>query len=691
MAPHGNSGACTVGKVTLHEVSEAGSSSPTKVSARAARTAWIPWVAGVVLAVVMLGPALAPGPLFSLDQVLPAQVPVPRGVWGLGPELPRRVPMWLPVAWLSPIIGGDTAGKLLMIVTIALAFVGAHRLTKRMMGDDVSEVTAYAAALVYALNPFLLTRLGVGHLMVALPMAMLPWVLPILLRPADRPRLTFLAAFALGFSGHYGGSIAVLIVLIGLVFARGRRAGAVLGLTLFAQLPWVVPGLVIYSEGAAIVDATPFASFADGGEGLLHLVAGHGFWNPLYQVGKDGGWFVAVAGLVLVALAIRGTADIPGAIRKPMVVLAASGFVGAAASATPMGDDLNFVGRLQLTVSDLYISLTRNPVGSVMREGQRLLPLYLVWLAPAAALGARRLARSILARRRHGFHAPAAAMIQVVPIVVAVALASSAFWGIDSRLRPVQLPPEWEEARALVSANPGTVLALPWHQYFNLEVDGIRRVLNPLPLYLGGDVLVSSNPELKGQDRRERVDPREVSMDAIVGEIRNGTPVSDRLAKLGVRWIVVLHEVDWLSLNSLSREPGLERRLRRQYLDVYEVKDWRGLVVDGAGRSVPADPHVEPWTSVDASGPAVYQRAGQMGWMRGTAAAEVSPEGLVALPAGSGPVWFWPSLLVLVAAAATWAAVTLSVVSVWRENRRQRPDLPKHSPRDVGRPHSVTK
>jgi len=113
--------------------------------------------------------------------------------------------------------------------------------------------------------------------------------------------------------------------------------------------------------------------------------------------------------------------------------------------------------------------------------------------------------------------------------------------------------------------------------------------------------------------------------------------------------------------------------------------------VDDAGREVPSDAHLEPWISVDASGPAVYQRPGQMGWMRGTAAAGISPDGLVALPAGSGPVWFWPSLLVLGTAGATWAFAALSVTSVVRENRRQRPDQPKRSPRVTVTSRSVGK
>ena len=514
MAAHGNSGDCIVEPVVA----------PAPGGGRARWRAAAPWAVGLVLAIVMLGPALAPGPLFTLDLVLPSDLPVPRGVWGLGPELPRRVPLWLPLAWLSPLIGGDTAGKLLMVASIVVAYAGMHRLAWRAMGERASELTAHGAALLYALSPFLLTRLGVGHLMVAVPMAVLPWALPTLLAPAVDLRRTFLAALALGFAGHYGGTLAVLVTLAALLATRGERrlprTLAALGTVLAAQLPWIVPGIIVYSEGASIVDAAPFASYAEGTEGLAQLLAGHGFWNPLYQVGQEGGWLVGLAGIALLALAVVGTRDLPRPWRAPMAGLAAFGLLAAAASAAPRGEDLGPVARLQVHVADAYVWLTQNPVGSIVREGQRLLPLYLVWLAPAAALGARHLARLLLRTGRTGWRAPVASMVQVLPIVLAVLLAAPGAWGIDPRLRPIDVPQDWADARALIEADPGTVLALPWHQYFNLEVDGIRRVLNPLPLYLGGDVLVSSNPELAGQDRRERVDPREPAVDDLVRDLR---------------------------------------------------------------------------------------------------------------------------------------------------------------------------
>ena len=57
------------------------------------------------MAVVVLGPALKPGSLLNLDLVFTPRMPVPRGIWGLGPELSRRIPLGVLVAcgllWLA--------------------------------------------------------------------------------------------------------------------------------------------------------------------------------------------------------------------------------------------------------------------------------------------------------------------------------------------------------------------------------------------------------------------------------------------------------------------------------------------------------------------------------------------------------------------------------------------------------------
>src|SRR3954447_7390365 len=87
-----------------------------------------PWLGGLGVAVVVLGPALAPGSLLNLDLVFTPTIPVPRGVWALGPELSRRVPLGVALAWVSTVVGGPVAGKLLLGGALAIALVGVWRL-----------------------------------------------------------------------------------------------------------------------------------------------------------------------------------------------------------------------------------------------------------------------------------------------------------------------------------------------------------------------------------------------------------------------------------------------------------------------------------------------------------------------------------------------------------------------------------
>jgi hypothetical protein len=76
-------------------------------------------------------------------------------------------------------------------------------------------------------------------------------------------------------------------------------------------------------------------------------------------------------------------------------------------------------------------------------------------------------------------------------------------------------------------------------------------------------------------------------------------------------------------------------------------------VVSEEGHRLESREVVAPLRWVEASGPAVWHRAGVAGWMRGTSPATTSPLGLVQLPAGAGPVWYWPALPTLAAHALT--------------------------------------
>ncbi len=592
----------------------------------------LPWVLGLCLGVVVLGPALGGNSLLGLDLAATPTIPVPRGIWGLGPDLPRRVPLGVAVAWASTIMGGGSAAKLLFTSCVAVAFVGAWRLA-----STTPPLCRLSAGLLYAVNPFILTRLGVGHWMLVAAIAVLPWALPHLLRPGEDRERTLLWSAALGATGVNGGLLGGVLVAVGMVADRGRGAGRTALVFVVAQLPWVVPGAIVLASRPELADASSFAT-RPGPWGPIGLVVGDGFWRQASQVGNLGGVGAGLLGLGLLGLAVLGSRELPAAWGRRAVGAASIGFTVAIASAVP-------------GVSRLFAAFVGTPLGAALRDGQRVLALFLVWLAPAVAAGALALSR--------GLRQVPARLTWSLPGIATLVLVAPALWGVGGALEPVRFPEGWFDARMAVDRAPGTVLALPWHQYLDLGFAKDRRIVNPVGDFFGGDVLWSSDPEL-GPASQEQADPREPHAARISREVRRGVPQSDALARLGVRWVVLLREVDWRSYRTLADDPGLEHVVRSPSVDLYRVRGWAGPFVDRAGEMIPSDALLAPLVRLDASGPAVWQRPAATGWLRGTAPAGRTELGLVALPAGGGWVWYWPAAVTVLAHAITVIAVVIA-------------------------------
>lgn len=503
-----------------------------------------PWLSGLAAALLLLGPGIGPGSLLSLDLLATPEIPFPDAALGLGPELPRRVPLGVPLSWASGLIGGAAATKLLIVVAVAAAFAGAVRLAR-----SAPPAAAVAGGMLYALGPFAATRLAAGHLGILATMGVLPWALPRLLRPSERPERTFLWLSGLAVTGVVGGSLGLATVVAGLAFEPRRRPRVVLSLAVLAQLPWLVPGLLVRGDGLRLAGGEAFATAGEGPFGVVGaLLAQHGFWRGSSQVGGEAGFGLLLVGAGLLALALFGHSSLPEPWRRPLGALAVVGFVVAAGSALP-------------GFEEVHDRLTSLNVLAPFRESQRALILSLVWLAPAAALGVTRLARA----------EPALALGAPALLVAAsVALAWPGLWGIEGRLEPVDFPAAWAQARTVVRQQPGTVFALPWHEYMNLGFADQRRVLNPIPNFFGGDVVSSHDPELGGS-LQESVDPREREAAALAERIVAGEAVGVDLPALGVRWVVLTHEADWDRYRALQRDPALDPVVRSDAIDLFEV------------------------------------------------------------------------------------------------------------------------
>ncbi|MCU1455073.1 MAG: hypothetical protein JWN46_3219, partial [Acidimicrobiales bacterium] len=289
----------------------AGGAAPAPPSASGSRRRWLlgawPWWTGALAGLLVLGPGLAPGSLYSLDLSLTPRIPLPPGFWGLGPALPQRVPTFLPIAALSPLVGGPAAGKLFLVACIAIAFAGAVRLAV-----SLPPLTRLGAGVLYAIGPFAVTRVAAGHLNVVLVAAALPWALPHLLRPSADLRRTFLAAVAMAVGGSASSSLVGVLLVIGLLTEDvRRRVGRVLLVVAAAALLWIIPDLVVLWAGAEVRGGDTFRTHLPDVWSAGGLLAGGGFWRADFQVGALGVGG-ALGGVVLTALAAYGHRELPG-------------------------------------------------------------------------------------------------------------------------------------------------------------------------------------------------------------------------------------------------------------------------------------------------------------------------------------------------------------------------------------------
>ena len=84
-----------------------------------AAPAWWPWGVGVLVGLLVVGPGLGGGSLLSLDLLVTPEMAVPPGVYGLGPALSQRVPLFVLVGWLAALVGGPVAVKVLLVGWVA--------------------------------------------------------------------------------------------------------------------------------------------------------------------------------------------------------------------------------------------------------------------------------------------------------------------------------------------------------------------------------------------------------------------------------------------------------------------------------------------------------------------------------------------------------------------------------------------
>lgn len=480
-------------------------------------TRWLPLSWAVVLTVLLLGPALAPGYVILRDMVWVPDLALRPEALGLGSALPRAVPSDAVVAALDEVVPGMLLQKIALVGALVAAGTGAAALVQ---GRLVARLVAVSVAVW---NPFVVERLAMGHWPVLLGYGAVPWLAVAGRRTSSDGRVpawTPLVLLVGSLSASAGLVSAAVLLATGLAGGVRRRSTVLLvAAVLAANAPWLVAGL---AHASAAADAGGYRVFATAGDGLpapLAVLTLGGIWNADVVPAARQGVLAWVALGVTVGLAVlgarrwwrvqgRGQATAHVALWAVGVLIALTSWAAPGALAA--------LGELV-------------PGMGVLRDGSRSLALALPLTVGVLAAGAAALVE------RAG-NAVGRWALAVAVVLVPVAVLPQAAWGMGGTLTAVSYPQEWRDLHSVVRGDGGAVL-LPWSAYRAPSWAGRRPVLDPLARLSRADVvadddLVVGGATVAGEDARA----------AMVGEALSLSGPEARAAALrasGIRWVVV--------------------------------------------------------------------------------------------------------------------------------------------------------
>ncbi len=537
--------------------------------------AW-PALAGLVLGLLALGPALGRGFVLSYDMVFVPAPPVGYADLGLGGGPPRAVPSDLVVALTAKIIPAPAVQKMILIAIFVLACTGAAALLAagwRRVTDAASAplLARLVAGVCYAWNPFIAERLIMGQWAMLLGYAALPWLLREVARaPRRRAWGLAVALVPAAVGGFAAVSVSALPALVVAASAapnwaqRGRRLLMTAGALAIASLPWLIPSLLnaVHADPSGAAAFTARADTPFGAAGSLLLLGG--IWNAEAVPAGYGGpvtafWLtVVLTALAGYVLAARRRHVCPG-----LGVAGAASFCLAAAGLTPP------------TLAALRAGIAAWPGLALLRDGQQFLaPLALViaiglgagvaaLLAASGTPAARRTEEArtgegrtahgeARADRRSGADAgdigrpstgarPGAAgpaiALGVMALLAPVFLLPGLAWGAAGRLQAVQYPADWLRARQIIDGDHhrGSALLLPWAEYRRFPWNHGEAVFDPWPRLLSrpmiwNDALQVGRITVAAESDRAR------QLTPIIDSRR---PLTRALRRLGVRYVVV--------------------------------------------------------------------------------------------------------------------------------------------------------
>jgi len=511
---------------------------------------WWGALSAFVLSVFIAGNMLLQGYVLTLDMVWTPEVPLSWRADEPNNAFVVRSFLWL----LSQIIPSWMVQKILLLGMLVALFYVPWRFLPFIQD---SSARLFAAG-IYALNPFVYSRILAGQWMLLVGYALLPCVLYALMRYFDERsiRSALWLAGSLFLVSLFSVHFFYLAILMSTVWAAAHalnawnadRAllrsyvahGALAVVTVLTLCSWwLIPALTRESPLESRFDPSYFSAFSASGNGvmgvLLNVAALGGFWGEdhawrYYFVWPQDSIIFWGAFFVVAILSVVGITHLFMRGKRFEALLICITGVFSYVIALGLSDTPAYAFN-----AFLYEHL---PLMEGLRDSHKAAGVLALMYAIASGMGAQVLLKCI-SKYAPGVGSFASSAILVIPAAIGLF-----FWGgMNGQLPPAQYPPEWFAIREIIDRLPDTerVLVLPWHGYFSLPFADNRVVANPTRNFFGDRVIAGRGIEI-GNVSDQEINPAYRDIDAFVtmmpqqSEVENYTALRER----GISHIIII-------------------------------------------------------------------------------------------------------------------------------------------------------
>ena len=556
---------------------------------------WVPYLLYALLSLAILGPLLLPGYILTLDMVFTPNTDFTPELYGLKENISAGAPLFLSLQLVNKLVPTWLLQKVILFLIFFLAGLGAYRLF------PLKGIGSIFAGLLYTLNPFTYTRFLAGHWMLLAAYALTPFAIKAfidLLGGGGTRSIIKVVIFStlVGLLQVHGLFLLLLAYFIISVIklVRERRDSARLlqlsklivvtaGAFLVVNLYWLVPVLTMKDILASQINQADLLVFAPESTSTFRVMPAiasmHGFWRGGYVYAKDilpfwWVFFVFILYLVIYGFVCNyrskevswGTTPSGQPPSRDNVgwLVVSFGLIGVVSFLLAVGA-ASEISKPTFVWLWEHVFFFRG-----FRDSQKFVALLCLTYAYLGGLGVNEFAQMMREQSRKLLR-----LINAVLIVVAISspmVGCVTMFGFYGQLRTIDYPEEWYEVNKYLNQDSDdfNVLVLPWHQYIDYSwlANNDKRLGNPAQRFFNKPVISGDNVEVDGI-YSQSTNPISKYVEFLLERGDETDNFGELLAPLNVKYVLLVHEVDYIHYNFLYQQKDLTIEPEREGLTLF--------------------------------------------------------------------------------------------------------------------------